>query len=269
MERYICETCGMQYENSAVPPSQCKICNEERQYINPMGQSWTTLECMMKGAPYKNWIAEDEEEIHSIVTKPSFAIGQTAYLVREKGFNLLWDCITYIDPTTIEEIKDLGGVDAIAISHPHYYASQVEWADAFNADIYIHEDDRQWVTRQSEKIIFWSGQSIELHEGLILHKLGGHFKGATVLECQKGIIFSGDIVRVTPDFHWVTFMYSYPNFIPLPASTIQRMADYLNGINYYRIYDAFHRIIKEDADEKVQKSAQRYIDALNGNFFST
>lgn len=168
----------------------------------------------------------------------------------------------------------MGDINAIALSHPHYYSTQVEWAEVFDASIYIHEDDKKWVTRPSERITFWAGESLELAEGMILHRIGGHFKGATILEWreghdQKGILLTGDIVRVVADRHWVTFMYSYPNFIPLPAPTVERMALRLTEIKFDRLYDAFHRIVTEEAHTKVQKSAKRYIDALNGRLFNT
>lgn len=274
MQNFICGTCGVQYGSSVVPPSLCAICNEERQYVNHSGQKWTTLEQMIKDGPYKNYFTKEEEGLFSITTKPDFAIGQTAYLVQESGFNLLWDCLSYIDPNTVEAMKELGGLDAIALSHPHYYSSQVDWADALDARIYIHEDDRQWVTRPSGKIIFWSGESIVLHEGLVLHRLGGHFEGGAVLEwkngfSQNGALFTGDIVRVMPGRDWASFMYSYPNFIPLPPDTVGRMAKTLSNIAFKRAYDAFHRIIPAEADERIQHSAKRYIDAINGSLFKT
>lgn len=274
LENYICETCGVQYRSTVSEPEQCTICNEERQYVNPNGQTWTTLEQMIRNGNFRNEIIADEKNLYSIRTKPAFGIGQTAYLVQNNGFNLLWDCISYIDQETVNTIKNLGGIDAIALSHSHYYSSQVEWAEVFGAKIYIHEDDRKWVMRQSPNIVFWQGDSLELHEGLVLHRLGGHFKGATVAEwqnpiIQKGFLLPGDIVRVMADRDWVSFMYSYPNFIPLPASTVQRMAATLNRLNFSVVYDAFHRVIKEEADVKVQKSAYRYIAALNGDLFDT
>lgn len=274
MKNFICTTCGVQAASSAAAPENCSICNEERQYVSVKGQTWTTLEEMIQSNTYTNTISQDEEGLFSIATSPSFGIGQTAYVVQGTNFNLLWDCITYIDAETINDITKLGGIDAIALSHPHYYSTQVEWAEAFDASIYIHEDDHEWVTRPSEKIIFWSGDSLELAAGLFLHRIGGHFKGATVLEwkeghAQKGVVLAGDIVRVVADRQWVSFMYSYPNFIPLPASTVQGMATQLNEITYHRLYDAFHRVIGEDAGETVQKSANRYVDALNRSLFST
>lgn len=274
MKNYICETCGVQYECSIEAPQKCTICNEERQYVNPSGQTWTTLDEMLKDGTFQNTIKHEEEGLYSINTSPEFGIGQTAYFVQAKGFNLMWDCITYLDQVTIEEVKQLGGIHAIALSHPHYYSTQVEWSEAFDVPIYIHEDDREWVTRQSDNIIFWSGESLEQHEDIVLKRLGGHFKGATVLDWktgsdQRGVLLTGDIVRVVADRKWVSFMYSYPNFIPLPATTVQNIAELLNGLKYNRIYDAFNRIIIEEADTRVQESAKRYIDALNGELFST
>lgn len=186
----------------------------------------------------------------------------------------MWDCITYLDSQTIEKVNALGGIDAIALSHPHYYSSQVEWAETFNAPLYIHEDDRKWVTRASKQIVFWTGDSIEVNNGLILHRVGGHFKGGSILEWeegnkQHGVVFSGDIIRVAADRNWVTFMYSYPNFIPLPMQTVERMSIRLNNVQYTRLYDAFNRIIIENAKQKVNDSAYRYIAALKGELFET
>ena len=271
---YICTTCGTQTECLSTQPESCLICNEERQYINPNGQKWTTLEHMIASEKFRNTINYEELGLYSIKTEPEVGIGQTAYIIQNNGFNLLWDCITYIDPNTINKINSLGGIHAIALSHPHYYSSQVEWAELFNIPIYIHEDDKEWVSRHSEKIHFWSGEHLELSIGLTLHRLGGHFKGGTVLEWeegneQKGILFSGDIIQVVADPNWVSFMYSYPNLIPLPAPTVERIAKRVAKLKFDRMYNAFYRIVQKDGKHVVQKSAERYINALNGTLFDT
>ncbi|MDP5275079.1 hypothetical protein [Chengkuizengella axinellae] len=274
MNHYICETCGVQYNQSIDTPTDCLVCSEERQYINPNGQTWTTLKEMNDQGSMSNSFTLEEKNLYSINTKPRFGIGQTAYLIQNDGFNILWDCISYIDEDTISEINNLGGLNAIALSHPHYYSTQVEWAETFNVPIYIHEDDKQWVMRPSDHIVFWSGESLTLHEGAVLHRLGGHFKGGAVLEWQngndhKGILLTGDVIQVVADQNWVSFMYSYPNLIPLPASKVQDIANIVKGLKFNRIYNAFHRIVKENANMAVQKSAERYIQALNGTLFNT
>ncbi len=110
MPNYICTTCGVQYPQSPKAPTACLICNEERQYVNPSGQSWTTLEEMQQSNSFQNEILQEEEHLYSIRTKPGFGIGQTAYLVQNQGCNILWDCITYLDEQTIEKINRLGGI---------------------------------------------------------------------------------------------------------------------------------------------------------------
>lgn len=271
---YICTTCGTQTDCLAEPPEKCFICNEERQYMNPSGQQWTTLEQMVISKKFKNKIKEEEKGLYSVNTEPEVGIGQTAYIVQSNSYSLLWDCITYIDQTTVNTIKQIGGIDAIALSHPHYYSSQVEWAELFDIPIYIHEDDKEWVSRQSDKIIFWTGEQLELAKGLTLHRVGGHFKGGTILEWnegnhQKGILLTGDIIQVVADWKWVSFMYSYPNLIPLPAKKVMDIADKVAHMKFDRIYNAFHRIIQKEAKQAVQKSANRYIQALNGTLFDT
>ena len=66
----------------------------------------------------------------TIETTPAFGIGQRAILVSAPGGNVLWDCIALADDATLDLLKGLGGVSAIAISHPHYYTTMVEWSRA-------------------------------------------------------------------------------------------------------------------------------------------
>ncbi|MEC3833343.1 hypothetical protein CHCC14821_1929 [Bacillus paralicheniformis] len=274
MTNYICTTCGVQYDAAPKEPAECIICNEERQYVNHSGQAWTTLEEMKQSGRFQNEISLEEERLYSLTTTPEFGIGQSAYLIQEPGFNLLWDCITYLDQRTFENIERMGGVQAIALSHPHYYAAQTEWAEKFDAPIYIHEDDKQWVQRPSSRIVFWSGDSLKLSSGLTLHRLGGHFKGGAVCHWAngnggKGILLSGDIIQVVQDRRWVSFMYSYPNLIPLPAGKVEQMADQLKNVPFNRLYGAFRRLVENSAGERVQLSAARYAEALQGTLFST
>ncbi|WP_113927103.1 MBL fold metallo-hydrolase [Bacillus sp. P14.5] len=274
MEKYICTTCGVQFSESNSEPKHCPICEEERQYVNPDGQEWTTHNHLITSGKYKNIITKEEEGLYSITTSPKLGIGQTAYLVVDNGSNILWDCITFLDDETIQFINSIGGIDAIALSHPHYYSRQVDWARTFNAPIYIHQDDQEWIMEPSELIHFWDGEEKELSKGLKLHRLGGHFKGGAVLHWRegnqgRGILLTGDIIQVVADTNWVSFMYSYPNLIPLPASKVKDIANKVSALPFNKLYNAFHKVVKEDADKAVQRSAIRYIRALDGQLFTT
>ncbi len=86
----------------------------------------------MKTKGYRNLIREEEPGLMSIITRPEFAIGQQAHLVKTQHGNLLWDCIAYLDEETIQTIRHNGGIEAIAISHPHFYSTMSEWSAAFD-----------------------------------------------------------------------------------------------------------------------------------------
>jgi hypothetical protein len=267
MEKCICKTCGTQFPPSEQPPEACPICCDERQYIGYQGQQWTTLAQMQKDG-FRNEFREHEPGLIGIGTTPSFAIGERALLVQNAQGNVLWDCMSLIDDETVAGIERLGGLAAIAISHPHYYSTMVEWADRFDIPIYLHEADQEWVMRSSERITFWAGETHPLSEGMTLLRLGGHFPGGTVLHWKQGVdgkgaLLSGDIIQVVADRQWVSFMYSYPNLIPLPAAEIQGIRDTIAPYQFERLYGAwFERVVTHDAHDAVLRSADRYIRAL-------
>ncbi|GCE16117.1 MBL fold metallo-hydrolase [Tengunoibacter tsumagoiensis] len=267
MEAWICQTCGTQFTPTEAQPASCPICTDERQYIGHNGQQWTTLTQLQTSGYHNEW-KEHEPFLTGFGTTPSFAIGERALLLQTPHGNLLWDCISLIDPATIAEIERLGGISAIAISHPHYYTSMIEWAHHFHAPIYLHEADRQWVMRPDTSIQFWSGETFTLLHDLTLIRLGGHFAGGTVLHWPQGasgqgVLLAGDIIQVVADHQWVSFMYSYPNLIPLPAREIQRMRATIAPYHFERLYGAwFDRIVSSDAHNVVLRSADRYVQAL-------
>src|SRR4029077_18427177 len=175
----ICTACGTQYPESPRPPEQCVICEEERQYVPPRGQTWTTLDALSKS--HMNGFHEYDTGIIGIGSQPSFAIGQRALLVRTERGNVLWDCIATLDMATINMIKGLGGLKAIAISHPHFYTTMVEWARAFDCPIHLNAADSDWIMRKDDAIKLWTGDTLRLWDGVTLVRCGGHFPGGTVM----------------------------------------------------------------------------------------
>jgi hypothetical protein len=73
MTFYICTACGTQHAESEQPPGHCVICEEERQYVPPRGQTWTTLEALQQShtntfREYENVpLRESSEAIIAIV----------------------------------------------------------------------------------------------------------------------------------------------------------------------------------------------------------
>jgi hypothetical protein len=236
----ICVTCGTQYPAAADLPPKCAICEDERQYIGAQGQTWITLDQLQK--THRNVFFQEGEKLWGIQTSPEFGIGQRALLLQTARGGVLWDCVSLIDASTIGLVKALGGLQAIAISHPHYYGSMVEWSRAFGGvPIYLHEADRQWVQYPDSSIVFWTGETRPLHDDMTLIRVGGHFSGFQVLhwasgEHGGGAMMTGDMPQVCPDRRHVSFMYSYPNFVPLDGATVRGIVAKLEGYTYSKLY---------------------------------
>lgn len=214
-------------------------------------------------------IKPEESNLYGIGIQPRFAIGQRALLLQTAQGNLLWDCLPLINDQTIRLIKKLGGIDMIAISHPHYYTGLAEWSHAFgDIPVYLHEDDREWVTRPNDNIVFWAGETLSLLKELTVIRCGGHFKGGSVLHWPKGannrgVLLTGDIIQVVPDRRFVSFMYSYPNMIPLPSRIVHQIATSLENFAFDRIFGAWwDSTIESGARDAVLRSVDRYIRAI-------
>lgn len=271
MENYICVTCGAQYPATETPPAHCPICEDERQYIGPNGQQWTTLTEMRGGGRYSNSIEEVAPNVVGVVTQPRFAIGQQAHLIQTPRGNVLWDCVSYLDGATIDAVKQRGGLAAIAISHPHFFSSMVAWSEAFDgAPIFLQADHEPWVMRPAPSIHYWSGETREVVPDITLIRCGGHFPGSTVLHWSAGAdgagaIFTSDTLTVVSDKRWVSFMYSYPNTIPTDERTVRRIVAAVEPYPFAKLHGGWRGdIVTPDAKGAVTRSAERYIRHLRG-----
>ena len=273
MENFVCVQCGTQFAETAGPPSRCPICEDERQFVRHAGQEWTTLERL--ATDHHNRLEQEAPRLLGIGTEPEFAIGQRALLLQSPGGNLLWDCIALLDDQTTAEIDARGGLRAIAISHPHFYTTMVDWAERFDAQIFLHAADRQWVmppAAAGSRIQFWEGTTLSLWDGMTQINCGGHFEGGTVLHWpaasrgggSKGALLTGDIITVVQDRRYVSFMRSYPNLIPLRPTAIRRIVERIEPFTFEQIYGGWWKTnVLSDAKNAVARSAERYLRAIS------
>jgi len=265
----VCTACGTQCAPSAAPPERCAICSDERQFVPASGQTWTTLEALREH--HRDAWHELEPGLHQIRTEPWFAISQRALLLCTAAGNVLWDCVSLIDDTTVARVKALGGLAAIAISHPHFQTSCVEWSRALGGvPVHVHAADRHWVQRPDGCIRYWVGDSLALLEGVTLHHAGGHFAGSSVLHWAagasgRGALLTADTIHVLPGPDTVTFLRSYPNSIPLPAAAVERIARVVQPLAFDRAYGAFPgRDLLTGAHAEIQTAARRYVRWVSG-----
>ncbi|TFB01614.1 Uncharacterized protein CCMA1212_006532 [Trichoderma ghanense] len=268
----ICNTCGTQFptaDRSAL--RTCYICDDPRQYVPPSGQSFTTLADIRatgrrnEFTPYRH-----DERVVSIRTEPRFAIGQRAILIRTPAGNILWDCITLLDDQTMDKIKQLGGLEAIVISHPHFYSTHIQWARAFQCPVYTSAEDLRWTTTPSAHRKPLTEVKSQIVPGVKAIKLGGHFPGSLVL-LFDGRLFIADTLMTTPagmgkwdvdavgekrqkppGLNSFSFLWSIPNYIPLSADEIHRMWGILKAYEFRSTHGVMGGMDIEDDKVKAR-----------------
>ena len=116
-----------------------------------------------------------------------------------------------------------------------------EWSDALGGvPITIHEADREWVQRPHPSIEFWSGDTLSISD-VTLIRCGGHFPGSTALHWPNGpraggALFSGDALQVGLDRRHVSFMYSYPNLVPMRTTEVVAMRERLASFEFEDVF---------------------------------
>ena len=267
MPAWICVRCAVQYPDTPAPPPSCPICEDEREAVPPSGQRWTDPVELRR--EHRTEIRDEEPGLTGIGVTPEFGIGQRALLVRTDAGNVLWDCVPLLDEPGRRAIDDLGGLSAICLSHPHFYAAHLEFAEAFDVPVFLPRADERWIPRRSPRIELFDDE-VEPVPGVTVARIGGHFDGACVLHWPggsdgRGALLTGDTIMVVEDRGWVSFMWSYPNLIPLDAGTIAEIARRVGRFRFERVYGGWWgHVVLDDGAAAVRRSAERYIDRLRG-----
>ncbi len=265
---YVCATCAAHYPASGRTPEVCSICTDERQYVGAGGQRWFRHSELQE--QHEMRFEEYEPGLWAVGLQPSIAIGQRALLVRTPSGNVLWDCVPVLTEAGRQRLLEHGGIRAIAVSHPHFYTGIALFARSFGAEVLLHEADRQHVTHPDERIQFWEGETLEVVDGVTLIRAGGHFAGGTVLHWAEGAdgagaLLTADIIGVVPDRRYVSFLYSFPNQIPLPPREVERVGAAVEPFTFDRIYGGWQgNVIETGAKQVVRRSVERYRRAVEG-----
>jgi hypothetical protein len=260
--------CGVQFPDTANPPAGCPICADEREAVPTDGQRWTTAAEL--AADHTTELRDEEPGLVGVGVTPSFGIGQRALLVRTPHGNVLWDCVSLLDDAAAATIAGYGGIAAICPSHPHFYGACVDVAEAFDARVLIPRSDEHWIQRPSPRITLFDDE-VGPVPGVTVLRVGGHFAGSTVLHWAdgangRGVLLTGDTIMVVDDRDWVSFMWSYPNLLPLGADDVDRIARRVARFPYARLYGGWwDHVVTDDGGDVVARSARRYTERLQGH----
>jgi glyoxylase-like metal-dependent hydrolase (beta-lactamase superfamily II) len=269
MTGWVCATCGNHYPPGGEPPSACLICADERQWVPPDGQRWTTL-AELAAAGHRGDVHEVEPGLTGIGATPQVAIGQRSLLVQTPEGNLLWDPSGFVDDVAFDAVRSRGGLRYVSASHPHFYGAIGEWSSAFGAEIVLPSVDAGWLPGSSSAIRTWS-VALPVLPGVTLVQCGGHFPGSAVVHWTgraggAGVLLSGDTIFVTPGEDRVTFVWSAPNRLPLSEAAVRGVAAAVRPYSFDRIYGGWWTpVLRSDAKRVLERSASRYIERLRGD----
>ncbi|QIW95428.1 hypothetical protein AMS68_000946 [Peltaster fructicola] len=231
---------------------------DPRQYVPLSGQQWTSLRTLRGNHTNEFDALKGGPGIWSIKTEPKVGIGQRCFLITTPAGNVLWDCITFVDEDTIKTIRNRGGLAAIVISHPHFYSTHLLWANIFDCPVYIAAEDAQWcvTTDHNTRRRLVDRPVQQILPGIDAIKLGGHFPGSMVLRYQpeaapskNAHLFIADTFMTVPSglYHVnrpagttsYSFLWSYPNQIPLPPTEVYKMWTALKAFNFSSTHGGF------------------------------
>ncbi|WP_035282409.1 hydrolase [Brevibacterium album] len=279
----VCTACGVE---SAGGAGVCPICADERQYVPADGQRWVSRS-ELEASGRRIGIAEAEAGLLSLRTSPKTGIGQTCYLAQRPerdgqegrdgragragtgGF--LFDVPPYIDDAAVEAVAALGGIGAIVASHPHMYGMQLEWSAAFDGvPVFVSRRDAEWLQRTGPAIELFDGE-IEPLPGVRVREVGGHFPGSSVAlwrspEDGALVMLGGDTISPVARRGWVTFMRSFPNYLPLSAAVVRRIAAAVADLDVERIYGNFGQRLLSGGSRAIAESAERYAAWVSGAY---
>ena len=270
MPTWICTGCGVEHPDSRVEPATACVLTsevpsiEERGDLPPHG-SWTTLQALA-AQPHHTEYVDHGRGVHSLRRTPRFAIGHRSYLVRAPHGNLLWDAPSYLDDDVVGVVRRLGGIAAVAASHPHMFGAQLSWSREFGGvPVFVNALDQEWLPGSDPLIELWTDE-LEPLAGIRLIHVGGHMRGSSVALTADGTLLVGDSISGGLAKNWVSFQRNYPKHVPLSAAVVQRIVDRLDGFTYDRLYTLGGDEIDRDAKDVVHRSAETHIRWVNGDF---
>lgn len=204
---------------------------------------------------------------------------------------MLWDLVAWIDEETVEFIREKGGLKAIVISHPHFWTTHLEWVEQFGCPVYLQEADAEWCVISSFYPItshtpylssnrlqrpdphplrkFISGTTTIL-PGVTSLQAGGHFPGSSFLCWDRKLFIADTMMSVPSGFYHkdrqpgtvsFSFMWAYPNMIPLSPEAIMGIWRSIRGWEFEATFGGFmgQDVRRGDLKAQVLESAKIFL----------
>jgi glyoxylase-like metal-dependent hydrolase (beta-lactamase superfamily II)/ferredoxin len=115
--------------------------------------------------------------------------GANSFLVKRAGGNFLVDAPRYVR-RLLHRLEDLGGVADILLTHRDDIADARQYAEHFDARVWIHEDDRDAAPFATE--ILRGRERRRVRGDMVAIPAPGHTRGSVVYHFENRYLLTGD-----------------------------------------------------------------------------
>ncbi|MGF1502763.1 MAG: MBL fold metallo-hydrolase [Paracoccaceae bacterium] len=194
LKHYACANCGhWQIWFADREPLGCPICMDTRNALPEDGWDFKT-EAFAETTFTTSWRQVDDD-LWAFTARPKFGLGATGWLTTRDDGNVMFESCPWYSADALEQIRSLGGIRALAASHPHGYGALWQLQRVFAPILTIHRAD---IPYSKAFRVTWPADDVhEIAPGLTLHHVGGHYEGHSVLhDMANRRLFVGDSLKI-------------------------------------------------------------------------
>ena len=247
MEAFICRTCGVQYAPSEQPPARCPICEDERQCVGWNGQQWTTLAALRdEGRAEPPLRGGSRAWSPSTPARPSPSGSARCWSRRRAATSCGTASPWWTTPPSPPSASWAGWRPSRSRTRTSTRATS---PGARRSAIAPSTSTQPTPSGSSTRLQPSSSGTPRARRWRSCRASPSSTPAATSRGSQalhwaaatgRGALLTGDTVTVVMDRRYVSFMYSYPNLIPLGERAITRIVDSLKPFLYERMYGGWN-----------------------------
>jgi len=240
---YMCGNCGFWQKYFAAPPF-CPVCSDVRNALPEDG--WDFQQPGQLAARTVCTWEQVTPEVVMFSNTPRLGIGSSGYLILHPEGNIAFEAAGWYSQDALDEIERLGGMKYLSCSHPHGMGALYQLQDYFQPQYCVIQRDGVRFTK-AFRVNYPFDDSLELHEGITLHHVAGHYEGHSVLHHQKArLLFAGDSLKFDLDEHGhaqaVSCHKAFHNQIPLSHAEVRRYRDVIGKLDFGQVFTPFEHV---------------------------
>jgi glyoxylase-like metal-dependent hydrolase (beta-lactamase superfamily II)/ferredoxin len=140
-----------------------------------------------------------EDNVYHCGYHSESSFGAASYFIQLPEGNVLVDSPRFAPPL-VKRLEKMGGIRYMYLTHRDDVADHQKFADHFNCDRILHQEDITASTRNVE-IQLTSQDPFALTPDLVIIPVPGHSRGHTVLLYKNKFLFTGDHLAWSDELH--------------------------------------------------------------------